>query len=79
MTEHCKYCGDAIKWAVTEKRKNAPVQVDPLGTLILLPAESGRAHPRAVSVPLAGEGGAEVRTLRYSLHLPVCPAKGRRR
>lgn len=78
MTEHCKYCGDAIEWAVTEKGKNAPVQANPQGTLILLPVERGQAYPRAMSVPLAGEGGIEVRTIRYALHLPVCPAKGRR-
>lgn len=78
MTDLCKFCGDPIKWAVTEKGKNAPVQADAQGTLILLPVERGQAHPRATTVPLAGEGGIEIRTLRYALHLPRCPKHRRR-
>lgn len=78
MTEHCKYCGDAIEWAVTDKGKNAPVQAHAQGTLILLPVEKGRMYPRAVAVPLASEGGVEVRTLRYVLHLPLCTKRRKR-
>lgn len=78
MTDHCKFCGDPITWAVTEKGKNAPVQADAQGTLILLPVEKGRMYPRATTVPLAGEGGIEIRTLRYVLHLPICTKRRKR-
>lgn len=78
MTDYCKHCGDAIKWAVTEKGKNAPVTADAEGTLILLPVEKGQAFPRAATVPLNPGDGIEVRSIRYRLHLPVCPARGRR-
>lgn len=75
MTDHCKFCGEPITWATTDKGKNAPVQADPDGKLILLPTERGSMYPRAM-VPEGGVNG--IRTIRYVFHLSRCSRHAKR-
>lgn len=77
MTDTCKFCGEPIKWAVTEKGMNAPVVADPQGPLMLLPVEKGQRYPRAMTIPTSPPGW-EVRTIRYVLHRVHCTGRGKR-
>jgi hypothetical protein len=79
VTDHCKWCGSVITFALSEKGKRMPVEMTPDGDLILLPVAPGFQFSRTQNVGPPGSG-AEVRTPRYANHIARCKGKrGRKR